>query len=79
MTAELPMTEARLSLLGQVRDGRISYANTAGRYCLDGSPVRGWSGRTLAALRRAGYVTISHGENKSTVDLTPRGKSVLPG
>lgn len=77
MTDELPMTEARLTLLDQVRAGRISYANAAGRYCLDGSQVQGWSGRTLAALRRAGYLTISHGESESTVDLTDRGKDAL--
>lgn len=77
---ELPMTEARLIVLSQVRDGRISYANAAGRYCLDGSQIRGWSGRTLAALRRAGYITIGHEaeeSSKSTVDLTDRGRGVL--
>lgn len=77
MTSELPMTEARLLLLDQVRGGRITYANAAGRYCLDGVQVKGWTGRTLAALRRAGYITISHDDSKSTVDLTPQGETAL--
>jgi hypothetical protein len=79
MTIELPMTEARRALLDQVRDGRITYADAAGRYCLDGVQVKGWTGRTLTALRRADYIAIVRGEGESTVDLTTRGGAALSG
>jgi hypothetical protein len=78
MTIELPMTKSRLELLEKVRAGDVTYANAAGRYCLNGTQVRGWSGRTLAALRRAGYITINHGPDKSTVELTEHGTAALP-
>lgn len=82
MTDEIPMTVARLDLLRKVRDGQVDYAISAGRYRLRGDQVYGWAGRTLAALRRAGYITISHETPTSlvsTVELTDRGKSAVSG
>lgn len=81
--SDLAMTEARLSMLRNVRDGFVTYDGGSGHWCTSGDVIAGWAGRTLSALRRNGYIELGgdapeQGDTVYTVDLTDRGKAALP-
>lgn len=77
---ELPLTDARKTMLERVHDQLVTYDTATGRWHSDTEVLGGWAGRTLAELRRAGYIIILPGDaSVSTVDLTQHGRAALSG
>lgn len=83
MSDELAMTTARRGMLDDVRRGAVTYDAGSGRWRTDGAVGAGWAGRTLSALRRAGYIELGGDVDPPqdgpvyTVGLTDKGRDAL--
>jgi hypothetical protein len=73
----MSITPLRRALLEKVRDGRVTYNQTEASWLIDGQPVGGWGGRTLAEMERAGYIARDNAQKLSTVDITDAGVQAL--
>lgn len=75
---ELPMTDARKDMLRKAQEGNVAYSRTLGRWRVDGKIALGWHGRTLAELRRAGYIVVADSSvSPSPVLLTEEGMKIV--